>query len=73
MKYVVYHINGYLFRTESREGIVNQNSRFALSRITRTYLKKEEVTYDNNFYYSVQQDIWVVDYHIRNFHIFMCD
>ena len=29
--------------------------------------RKEEISYENTFYNGVLQDIWVIDYHIKNF------
>nr|KAJ0186497.1 hypothetical protein LSAT_V11C900467100 [Lactuca sativa] len=75
MKYTLYHINGYVFCIQSREGIFNQNSGVCVESTDTHISRKEEVTYDNTFYYGALQEIWVVDYHIRKKknHIFNCD
>ena len=67
MKYVVYHINGYLFRIQSHEGITNQNSGVCIESTDTHMSRKEEVSYDNTFYYGILQDICILDYHIKKF------
>jgi hypothetical protein len=72
MKYDVYDINGYTFRTKRREGKVHQNSGVSVVA-TEMHISKEVVTYVQKPYYGVLQEIWVLDYHFRKIPIFMCD
>ncbi|KAL7606864.1 hypothetical protein Lser_V15G17886 [Lactuca serriola] len=52
IKYDVYAINGYTFRTKAREGKVYQNSGVSVVA-TDTHINKEVVTYAKNTYYGV--------------------
>ena len=72
MKYDVYDINGYTFRTKRRECKVHQNSGVSVVA-TEMHISKEVVTYVQKPYYGVLQEIWVLDYHFRKIPIFMCD
>lgn len=72
MKYYGYDINGYTFRTKSRDGSVYQNSGVGVEA-TDMHISKEAVTYGQNFYYGILREIWVLDYHIRKIPLFMCD
>lgn len=72
IKYDVYAINGYTFRTKAREGKVYQNSGVSVVA-TDTHISKEVVTYAKNTYYGVLQEIWVLDYHFKRIPIFLCD
>ncbi|KAJ9544533.1 hypothetical protein OSB04_024240 [Centaurea solstitialis] len=72
INYAAYHINGYLFRTKSREGRIYQNSGVGVEA-TDMHISCDDVTYDQAFYYGVLQEIWVLDYHTRKVPIFKCD
>lgn len=51
MKYVVYHINEYLFHTKSHECIVNQTGGVYIEA-TNKHIYKEIVSCDKTFYYG---------------------
>ena len=70
--YSAYHINGYLFRTKSREGRIYQNSGVGVEA-TDMHISSDGVTYDQTFYYGVLQEIWVLHYHTRKVPLFKCD
>ncbi|XP_022039410.1 uncharacterized protein LOC110942026 [Helianthus annuus] len=72
LKYDVYEINGYTFRTKARDGGVYQNSGVGVEA-TDMHISKEVVTYRKNFYYGVLREIWVLDYHIKRIPLFLCD
>ncbi|KAK9049303.1 hypothetical protein SSX86_031729 [Deinandra increscens subsp. villosa] len=72
VKYEVYDINGFTFRTKSREGKVHQNSGVSVVA-TDMHISKEVVSYDQTYYYGVLQEIWVLDYHFRRIPLFKCD
>lgn len=72
LKYDVYDINGYTFRTKSRDGRVHQNSG-VMVEATAMHISKEVVTHEKHFYYGVLREIWVLDYHIKKIPLFMCD
>lgn len=72
LKYDAYDINGYTFRTKCREGKVHQNSGISVVA-TDTHISNEVVTYDQNSYYGVVKEIWVIDYHFKKIPLFMCD
>ena len=36
------------------------------------HIKKDVVTYGQNFYFGVLQEIWVLDYHTKRIPVFMC-
>nr|KAJ0194071.1 hypothetical protein LSAT_V11C800415350 [Lactuca sativa] len=72
LKYDVYDINGYTFRTKCREGKVHQNSGVSVVA-TDTHISKGVVTYDQNSYFGVLKEIWVLDYHFKKIIVFMCD
>ena len=72
VKYDVYAINGYTFRTKQRECKGYQNSGVSVVA-TDTHISKEAVTYVKTSYYGVLQEIWVLDYNFKRIPIFMCD
>lgn len=72
LKYDAYSINGYTFRTNSHEGKNYQNSGVGVEA-TDMHISKEEVSYGENFYYGVLQEIWVIDYHVKKVPLFKCN
>nr|KAJ0225874.1 hypothetical protein LSAT_V11C100004940 [Lactuca sativa] len=68
IKYDVYAINGYTFRTKAHDGKFYQDNGVNVIA-TETHISKEVVTYVKNTYY----DIWVLDYQFKQIPIFMCD
>lgn len=72
MKYDVYSINGYTFRTKCREGKVHQNSGVSVEA-NEMHISKEVKTYIKTTYYGVLQEIWVLDYYFRKIPLFKCD
>nr|KAJ0205415.1 hypothetical protein LSAT_V11C500282030 [Lactuca sativa] len=72
IKYDVYAINEYTFRTKARECKVYQNNGVSVVAID-THINKEVVTYAKNTYYGVLQEIWILDYRFKRIPIFMCD
>ncbi|XP_035843919.1 uncharacterized protein LOC118490404 [Helianthus annuus] len=70
LKYDVYEINGYTFRTKARDGGVYQNSGVGVEA-TDMHISKEVVTYRKNVYYGVLREIWVLDYHIKRIPLFL--
>lgn len=72
LKYDVYNINGYTFRTKNHDGRVYQNSGVAVEA-TDTHISKDQISYEQTSYYGVLQEIWVLDYHIKKIPLFMCE
>ncbi|KAL4565709.1 hypothetical protein LXL04_029812 [Taraxacum kok-saghyz] len=72
LKYDVYAINGYTFRTKSRECKGYQDSGVSVVA-TNTHISKDVVTHVKNTYYGVLQEIWVLDYNFKRIPIFKCD
>jgi hypothetical protein len=72
LKYHVYAINGYTFRTKSHDGSVHQNSG-VMVEATAMRISKEVVTHEKHLYYGVLREIWVLDYHVKKIPLFMCD
>ena len=72
MKYEAYYINGYTFRTKSNDGIVYQNSGVSVEAAD-LHISKEVATTRKAFYYGILQEIWVLDYRIRQIPLFKCD
>ena len=72
LKYDVYAINGYTFRTKSRECKGYQDSGVSVVA-TDTHISKDVVTHVKNTYYGVLQEIWVLDYNFKRIPIFKCD
>lgn len=71
MTYESYHINGYLFRTESHDGCVNQNSGVYVQALD-THIRKSGITVNDAGYYGVLQEIWVLRYHALKMPLFRC-
>ncbi|KAL4554293.1 hypothetical protein LXL04_039589 [Taraxacum kok-saghyz] len=72
LKYDVYVINGYTFRTKSRECKGYQDSGVSVVA-TDTHISKDVVTHVKNTYYGVLQEIWVLYYNFKRIPIFKCD
>jgi hypothetical protein len=72
LSYEVYDINGFTFRTKSREGKVHQNSGVSVVA-NDLHISREVKTYTDTSYYGVLQDIWILDYHFRKIPLFKCD
>ncbi|XP_026458584.1 uncharacterized protein LOC113359112 [Papaver somniferum] len=72
-KYTVYRINGYLFRTRSRDGRIHQNSGVSVAANDMHISRDDDVTYGKASYYGVLQEIWELDYCERKVHLFKCN
>ncbi|XP_026431534.1 uncharacterized protein LOC113328731 [Papaver somniferum] len=72
-KYTVYRINGYLFRTRSRDGRIHQNSGVSVAANDMHISRDDDVTYGKASYYGVLQEIWESDYCERKVHLFKCN
>ncbi|XP_026417227.1 uncharacterized protein LOC113312705 [Papaver somniferum] len=72
-KYTVYRINGYLFRTRSRDGRIHQNSGVSVAENDMHISRDDDVTYGKASYYGVLQEIWELDYCERKVHLFKCN
>ncbi|XP_026441128.1 uncharacterized protein LOC113340137 [Papaver somniferum] len=71
-KHTVYRINGYLFRTRSRDRI-HQNSGISVAANDMHISRDDGVTYGKASYYGVLQEIWELDYCERKIHLFKCN
>ncbi|XP_026444127.1 uncharacterized protein LOC113344345 [Papaver somniferum] len=72
-KYTVYRINGYLFRTRSRDGKIHQNSGVSVAANDMHISRDDGVTYGKTSYNGVLQEIWELDYCERKIHLFKCN
>lgn len=71
--YDAYQVNGYLFRTKSREGSVYQNSGVYVQATDTNINRSGEITLAPGDYYGVLQEIWVLTYHETKITLFKCD
>ncbi|XP_026418274.1 uncharacterized protein LOC113313694 isoform X1 [Papaver somniferum] len=72
-KFTVYRINGYLFRTKSRDGRIQQNSGVHVEANDMHISRDNGLTYGKASYYGVLQQIWELDYGERKVHLFKCN
>ncbi|GJQ92772.1 putative transposon, En/Spm-like protein [Tanacetum coccineum] len=72
VKYDAYNINGYTFRMKCHDGKVYQNSGVSVEVID-LHISKVVATTRQSYYYGVLQEIWVLDYHLRQIPLFKCD
>ncbi|XP_076959510.1 uncharacterized protein LOC143635608 [Bidens hawaiensis] len=72
LSYEFYDINGFTFRTKSREVKVHQMSGVSVVA-NDLHISREVKAYTETSYYGVLQDIWVLDYHFRKIPQFKSD
>ena len=72
MKYDAYKNNGYAFCTKIHDGRVYQDSVVCVGELD-IHISKEVETTKQIFYYGFLQEVWVLDYHLRQIALFKCD